>query len=126
MTSEMKMKLGAAEQILICNGISKEDAPSVLQALGHALLDRDIYSKELDNRQDICNAVRDALLLTSNAGMSSANALRELKYIPESETVRPIFEDGTGSDGHYDVCVWGDSGTSLIVDISRQFVRAMW
>ena len=121
-----KIRLGQAEQVLINNGISKENAAEVLRAVGFALLDRDVYSRKLDDRQDICNAVRDALVLTSNAGLSEANALAELKYIPEKETVRPVFEDGTGSDGYYDVCVAWRSGTAVICDIIRKFVDRMW
>lgn len=123
---DRKRKLGEAERILMLAGIPKDEAPAVLQRIGYALTDRDIYSREMDNRQDICNALTDVLRLTSNAGDSRGNALKTLKYIPELEVVRPIFEDGTGSSGCYDVCVAADSGTAVIYDIARNFIKTMW
>lgn len=126
MNKRIKMKLGQAEQLLIKHGIDKIAAPEVLRQIGYILNDRDIYSTELENRQDIARAMRDALLLTSNAGSDRANALLDLKYDPERETIRPIFEDGTGSNGCYDINVCADSGTAVIIDIVKQFVRPMW
>ena len=83
----------------------------------------------MENKQAICDAFCEVLRMTSNAG--SGNALKELRYIPEgngkySEVVRPIFEDGTGEDGWYDINVSMDSGTSMIVDIVNQFVSRTW
>ena len=43
-----------------------------------------------------------------------------------SEVVRPIFEDGTGEDGWYDINVSMDSGTAVITDIINQFVSRTW
>ena len=82
-----------------------------------------------ENKQEICNAICDALRLTSNAG--TGNALKELRYLPEgngrySEVVRPIFEDGTGENGWYDINVSCDSGTAVIIDITNQFIKKMW
>lgn len=82
-----------------------------------------------ENKQEICNAFCEALRLTTNAGGS--NALKELRYLPEgngiySEVVRPIFENGCGEDGYYDVNVSCDSGTAMIYDIVRQFVNKVW
>lgn len=125
MNPERKKKLDLAEHLLISCGIDKDLAPDVLQAVGAILTGRNIYSEELDNRQDICNALRDVLLLTHNAGGTS-NPLKELKYIPETEKVRPIFENGAGADGYYDVDVCADSGTAVIFDIARQFIKTMW
>lgn len=83
----------------------------------------------MENKQMICNALCDALRLTRNAG--TGNALKELRYIPEgngmySEVVRPIFENGTGEDGWYDINVSMDSGTAMIIDIVNQFVSRTW
>ncbi|MBQ1296757.1 MAG: hypothetical protein IIY21_22120 [Clostridiales bacterium] len=83
----------------------------------------------MENKQRICDAFCATIRMTSNGGRG--NALKELRYIPEgnghySEVVRPIFEDGTGEDGYYDVNVACDSGTALIMDITNQFVRRMW
>ena len=83
----------------------------------------------MENKQAICDALCVALVLTNNAGRG--NALKRLVYMPEgngyySEVVRPVFEDGTGEDGYYDINVAMDSGTALITDIVNQFVRNMW
>lgn len=82
-----------------------------------------------EDKQAICDRLCEALRLTSNAG--TGNALAELRYMPEgnghySETVRPVFEDGTGEDGWYDINVSMDSGTAMISDIIRQFVDQVW
>lgn len=83
----------------------------------------------MENKQAICDALCVALVLTDNAGRN--NALKRLIYMPEgngyySEVVRPVFEDGTGEDGYYDVNVACDSGTAMIQDIVRQFVQRVW
>lgn len=119
-----KKKVREAEMLLVKNGISAEEAPAVLKAIGLILLDRDIYDPGLENKQAICSALRDALVLTSNAG--SDNALKELVYLPEKEAVRPVFEDGTGKNGYYDINVAWDSGTAMIVDVANQFISKMW
>lgn len=80
--------------------------------------------KVREDKQAICDALCETLRLTSNAG--KGNALRELRYIPEIEMVRPIFEDGTGEDGWYDVNVAMDSGTAMILDIANHFIRTVW
>ena len=79
-----------------------------------------------EDKQAICDALLAALLLTNNAGNPEGNPLKELRYIPEKEVVRPIFEDGTGADGWFDVHCAMDSGTALICDIARQFIRIVW
>lgn len=83
----------------------------------------------MENKQVICDKLCEALRLTDNAGKN--NALIELRYLPYgngtyTEVVRPIFEDGTGEDGWYDINVAMDSGTSVIVDIANQFIKRMW
>lgn len=83
----------------------------------------------MENKQAICDALCVALVLTDNVGRN--NALKRLVYLPEgngryNEVVRPIFEDGTGENGYYDVNVSMDSGTAMIMDIVDQFVRRVW
>ena len=83
----------------------------------------------MENKQAICDALCEALKLTDNAG--TGNKLMALKYMPNgkgtySETVRPLFADGTGAEGYYDINVSCDSGTAMITDIVNQFVRRMW
>lgn len=83
----------------------------------------------MEDKQAICEALCATLRMTSNGG--GRNALKELKYMPEgngryTEAVRPIFEDGTGENGWYDINVAMDSGTAMISDIVRQFVDRVW
>lgn len=78
---------------------------------------------DMENKQAICDALCATLKLTDNAG--TGNKLKELKYIKDKEVVRPIFEDGTGENGWYDINVACDSGTAMIVDISK-WIRRMW
>ena len=77
----------------------------------------------MENKQAICDQMCAAIRLTRNG--STGNALKELRYIQEKEVVRPIFEDGTGEDGWYDINVACDSGSAMIVDIAN-WVRRMW
>ena len=79
-----------------------------------------------EDKQAICDAFLATLLLTSAAGHPSDNKLKELRYIPEAEKVRPIFEDGTGMDGYYDINIACDSGIAMIMDITKQFIQKMW
>ena len=81
-----------------------------------------------ENKQAICDAFLETLQLTRAAG-GNGNPVMELKYIADDqgrEIVRPIFEDGNGKDGWYDVNVSGDSGIAIIMDIVEQFVRRVW
>ena len=84
------------------------------------------FTSEAEDKQEICNCVLVALMHTYNAGCLISNPLVELQYIEEKEIVRPIFLDGTGKDGCYDINVHMDSGTSVIVDIATQFIQKMW
>lgn len=83
-----------------------------------------------ENKQAICDAILAALKLTSNAGHPEYNPLVELRYMRDGgrfpETVRPIFADGTGENGYYDINVSMDSGTAMFIDITNQFIRKMW
>lgn len=45
MSKISKDKICKAEQILIDNGIEKDEAAIVLQALGYALLDEELYDE---------------------------------------------------------------------------------
>ena len=81
----------------------------------------------MENKQHICNAICQALRKTNAAGNN--NALVELRYIQKEngdEIVRPIFENGAGANGYYDVNVTGDSGIGIWLDITQQFIRKMW
>lgn len=81
---------------------------------------------EDESKQEICDSLLLALLHTYNAGSLLNNPLIELKYIKEKDVVRPIFLDGAGQKGEFDVNVHMDSGTSMIIDIANQFIKKMW
>lgn len=77
-----------------------------------------------EDKQAICDAFLKTLLLTRAAG--EGNRVKELRYIPEKEIIRPVFEDGSGEDGWYDVHVACDSGIAVVMDLVSQFVRIVW
>lgn len=88
--------------------------------------DNDIF---VEDKKAVCDAMCEALRKTSAAGNPINNALVELRYIEFDdgrEIVRPIFKDGCGENGYYDINVSGDSGIGIILDIERQFIRKMW
>ena len=83
-----------------------------------------------EDKQQVCNAMLKALQATTAFGHPDCNPLVELRYIKDKnnhyyETVRPIFADGTGEDGYYDINVSCSSGTGMIIDIVKQFVQKM-
>ena len=77
----------------------------------------------MEDKQKICDMFCAVLRETDLLG-SGGNPLVGLQYIKfdHEEIVRPIFEDGTGENGYYDICVTCDSGAAMIVDIVAQFV----
>ena len=86
----------------------------------------------MENKQEILNAICEALKLTRNAG--SGNALKEIRYMEDGgrEYAVPIFENGTGEPdeccphGYYAVNITGDSGTAIFKDITKQFIDYVW
>lgn len=86
----------------------------------------------MENKQEILNAICEALRLTRNAG--TGNALKEIRYMEDkgSEYAVPIFENGNGTPdeycphGYYGVNITGDSGTAIFIDIVKQFVTYVW
>ena len=82
---------------------------------------------ERENKQAILDAICAALRLTDNAGRG--NALTEIRYIKNAngtEIARPIFENGAGDDGWYDINITADSGTAIFKDVTRQFLDRVW
>lgn len=97
-----------------------------------------------ESKQDVLNAICEALQHTDNAGDPRGNPLKEIRYITDgveddatmspmvhngkttSEIARPIFANGSGESGYYDVCISGDSGTAIFKDIMTQFIDKMW
>lgn len=75
--------------------------------------------KEMNGKIEVCNSFLSTLRQTE-----SFKKLSELRYFIKegSEIVRPIFENGAGERGEYDVIVTSDSGAAIIVDITAQFV----
>ena len=65
--------------------------------------DNDIF---VEDKKAVCDAMCEALRKTSAAGNPINNALVELRYIEFDdgrEIVRPIFENGCGENGYYDI-----------------------
>lgn len=84
---------------------------------------------EKENKQEICNAFLKTLQLTRAAGVEEYNPLVELRYIQKEngdEIVRPIFADGNGENGYYDVNVTCDSGIAVLIDVMKWFVGKVW
>lgn len=83
----------------------------------------------MENKQHVCDMMCKAIQATDAGGNPMNNPLKELRYMKLDngyEIVRPIFEDGTGSNGSYDIYVNCDSGIAIIMDIVKQFVREVW
>ena len=86
----------------------------------------------MEDRQKICDAMCEALRLTRAAGSATNNPLVELRYLTKEdggryeETVRPIFEDGCGKNGYWDINITWDSVVAVIMDIVNQFVKKIW
>lgn len=82
-----------------------------------------------ENKAEFCKSLCETLRLTSCAGSPLNNPLVELRYIelPNGrEIVRPIFADGNGENGYYDVNVSGDSNMGILFDVFNKFIRYMW
>ena len=82
-----------------------------------------------EDKQEILDAICEALQYTSNAGCFENNALVKLEYHKENgrELVYPILADGTGKNGEwYTINITGDSGTAVFLDIAEQFIRQAW
>jgi hypothetical protein len=71
----------------------------------------------------------ETLRLCSCAGNIIANDLVDLQYLTDErgdEWVRPIFRNGNGKHGNYDVKVTGDSNIAILYDVMEHFVKPMW
>lgn len=88
----------------------------------------------MEDKQIICDKICEALQQTHQFRVGiGGNGLKEFRYIVKGatlepnvrypETVRPIFEDGTGENGYYDINVSCDSGAAMFIDITRQFIE---
>ena len=91
----------------------------------------------IEDKQKICDLLCETLKATENAGHPMTNPIAELRFLKQgtvdengntirNDTVRPIFANGNGKSGYYDVNVEGDSGTAMIKDIIYQFVNRVW
>lgn len=94
----------------------------------------------VEDKQEILDKMLEMLRCTSNLGDDRYNSLVELKFIPKGtkiegslsrfvhdgvateDIVRPIYEDGNGNNGYYDVVVSGDNGLGVICDVFKQYV----
>ena len=83
----------------------------------------------VEDKQAMLNKFLETIRMCSCAGNISNNDLVELNYFKDEhgdEWVRPIFRNGVGKNGWYDVKVTGDSNMGIIFDVTRQFLREMW
>ena len=64
------------------------------------------------------------LQMTTNLGHPNGNPLRELRYIKDGgeEYARPIFEDGGGENGYYDINITGDACMGILNDVYKRFI----
>lgn len=81
-----------------------------------------------ENKKEFCNQLCKLLQMTSCAGSVENNPLKELRFIETEwgEVVRPIFADGNGEDGYYDVNVSGDSNMGILYDVFNRFIKKVW
>ena len=81
-----------------------------------------------ENRKEFCNKLCELLQMTKCAGAPESNPLKELRFIETEygEIVRPVFEDGIGENGYYDVNVSGDSNMGILYDVFNHFIKGMW
>ena len=82
-----------------------------------------------ENKAEFCKSLCDTLRLTSAAGDERGNPLVELRYMQlenGTEIVRPIFADGTGRNGFYDVNVTCDSNMGILHDVFKHFIKWVW
>ena len=79
-----------------------------------------------ENKTEFCNQLCELLRMTGNLGNPANNALKELRYIRldnGDEIVRPVFEDGGGENGYYDVNVSGDNCMGILCDVYNKFIK---
>ena len=81
-----------------------------------------------EDRKAFCDELCKLLRMTRNAGRPDCNPLVELRFIETEigEFVRPIFEDGTGENGYYDVNVTADSNMGILKDVCDRFIFKRW
>ena len=93
-----------------------------------------------EDKKKTLDAMLTLLRTTGNLGDDNGNSLVELRFIPAGtkcegemsnlvhdgiamdDIVRPIFKDGNGESGYYDINVSCDNCMGIIVDTMKQFV----
>ena len=109
----------AAIEPINCGGFEREVPIEILSDI----------PKFVEDKQKMLDKFLETLRLCSCAGNIIHNDLVELKsFVDEhnEEWVRPIFRNGAGKNGYYDVKVSGDSNIAIIMDVVENFVRRMW
>ena len=101
---------------------------SLIYAITKSLFELKLEIENTEDIQQIMNRLVETIRLTSAGGFKYNNALTELRVIQKNgmKMVRPVFEDGTGENGYYDVNIDCDSGIAAIMDVVNQFVKKMW
>lgn len=80
-------------------------------------------------KSEFLDALCGLLRMTSCAGHPQSNPIAKIQYIKTEsgdEIARPVFEDGTGANGYYDVNISGDSNIAILYDIVDKFIRRVW
>ena len=80
----------------------------------------------MENKQEFLIKLCELLRMTNAA--STGNPLKEIRYVKSEygEVARPIFENGSGADGYYDINITGDSCIAILMDVVKQFVKRVW
>lgn len=79
-----------------------------------------------ENKSEFLNELCELLKKTRALGDPRGNPLSRIEYVVDghgNEYARPIFADGSGENGYYDVCITGDSCVAILTDLSRFYSR---
>lgn len=79
----------------------------------------------MENIQNTMNLLCKTLQTTRMFDPTVGNGLKELKVTADGKFVRPVFMDGAGEDGYYDVNIEGDSTLGAVQDVMKRFVNKM-
>ena len=81
-----------------------------------------------EDKQEFLNKLCELLRMTRAAGTENQNPINEIRYIESEyrEIARPIFEEGNGENGWYDINITGDSCIGILIDVVEHFVKEVW
>ena len=82
-----------------------------------------------EDKKEFLHEFANLLKMTSAAGHPLGNPLDDIEYVKfpnGDEIARPIFVDGAGKNGEYDVNISGDSCIAVLYDVVNHFCRRKW